>query len=101
MGFHDNHFNELTPGEAERLAFLLEELGEAQQAIGKILRHGYESKNPLVADSPDNRAQLTRELGDVKCAIELLYAAGDLSKQLVGVRASLKRKSVDQWMHHQ
>lgn len=33
-----DHFNGLTPAEAERLALLLEELGEAQQAIGKILR---------------------------------------------------------------
>ena len=40
------HFNQLTPAEAERLALLLEELGEAQQAIGKILRHGYASTHP-------------------------------------------------------
>lgn len=41
------HFNGLTPAEAERLALLSEELGEAQQAIGKILRHGYDSSNPV------------------------------------------------------
>jgi hypothetical protein len=35
------YFNSLTPAELERLSLLLEELGEAQQAIGKILRHGY------------------------------------------------------------
>jgi hypothetical protein len=38
------NFNGLAPAETERLALLLEELGEAQQAIGKILRHGYESQ---------------------------------------------------------
>ncbi len=32
------HFNELTPAEAERLAYLAEECGEAIQIIGKILR---------------------------------------------------------------
>lgn len=37
------HFNQLSPAEAERLALLSEELGEAQQAIGKILRHGQPS----------------------------------------------------------
>ena len=37
-------FNKLSAAEAERLALLLEELGEAQQAIGKILRHGYENR---------------------------------------------------------
>ena len=36
----DDHFNNLTPGEAERLAILAEECGEVIQIIGKILRHG-------------------------------------------------------------
>jgi hypothetical protein len=63
------HFNGLSPAEAERLALLLEELGEAQQVIGKILRHGYESHHP---ENPDdsNRALLEGELGDVMAAIE-------------------------------
>jgi hypothetical protein len=54
-----DHFNRLTPAEAERLALLLEELGEAQQIIGKILRHGYESYHP---DDPEttNRTLLAR-----------------------------------------
>lgn len=37
----DEPFNDLSNAELERLALLLEELGEAQQVIGKILRHGY------------------------------------------------------------
>lgn len=101
MSFHTDHFNELTPGQAERLALLLEELGEAQQAIGKILRHGYSSTNPIVPDSPDNRAQLTKELGDVQCAIKLLCSAGDLEKPLIKTAAKSKLKSVIRWMHHQ
>jgi hypothetical protein len=32
--------NELSDAEVERLAILAEEMGEAQQCIGKILRHG-------------------------------------------------------------
>jgi hypothetical protein len=40
------HFNGLTPAEAERLALLAEECGEVIQAIGKVLRHGYESRHP-------------------------------------------------------
>lgn len=40
------HFNDLEPGEAERLAILAEEAGELIHAIGKILRYGYESHNP-------------------------------------------------------
>ena len=59
-----DHFNKLTPAEAERLAMLAEECGEVIQVIGKILRHGYESHHP--ADpSVTNRALLGRELTDL------------------------------------
>lgn len=52
-------FNRLTPAEAERLALLAEECGEAIQAIGKILRHGYESNHPEFTET--NRTQLPDE----------------------------------------
>ena len=35
-------FNKLSDAETERLAILAEEMGEAQQAIGKIIRHARE-----------------------------------------------------------
>ena len=54
--------NELTPAESERLALLSEEMGEAIQAIGKILRHGYESTGPKTIVR--NRTSLEKELGD-------------------------------------
>ncbi len=57
------HFNQLSPSEAERLAMLAEGCGEVVQAIGKILRHGYESTHP--DGGPTNRATLERECGDV------------------------------------
>lgn len=47
------HFNRLTPGQLERLAVLVEECGEAIQAVGKIMRRGWttdnynNNKNPL------------------------------------------------------
>jgi hypothetical protein len=40
------HFNKLTPAQAERLAMLIEECGEVIQIAGKILRHGYQSYHP-------------------------------------------------------
>jgi hypothetical protein len=55
--------NGLTPAQLERLAFLSEELGEAQQAIGKIVRHGYDSYNPLVLTNSNNREDLEKEIG--------------------------------------
>lgn len=90
-------FNGLTPAQAERLALLVEELGESAQAVGKVLRHGYESQHPN--GGPTNRKQLMNELGDVRHAVDRLCDAGDLDKQVIGVQARLKGKRVEQYMH--
>lgn len=93
--------NELTDAEAERLALLLEELGEAQQAIGKILRHGYESTNPDLAYSDTNRQGLEREIGDVLVAIDFMLEAGDIEQTELDDRKRVKRHKVWQYLHHQ
>jgi len=92
-------FNKLTPVEAERLALLLEELGEAQQTIGKILRHGYDSYHP---DRPftNNRDDLTRELGDIVFALALMDKLGDVKFKEIEHRVEQKDKTVWQFMHH-
>jgi len=97
----EGHFNQLTPAQAERLAILLEELGEAQQAIGKILRHGYDSVNPLVLGSPTNRKNLEKELGDVQCAIDRLCQARDIRRGAVNTWASKKQLLATPYLHHQ
>jgi NTP pyrophosphatase (non-canonical NTP hydrolase) len=98
MPTFSSQFNGLTPAQAERLFYLTEELGEAQQAIGKILRHGYESRDPTKATAT-NREDLARELGDVQRAINMLLEAHDVSsdemKAVVAKGAPLK------YMHHQ
>lgn len=97
------HFNGLTPAQAERLALLLEEMGEAQQAIGKILRHGYDSQDPDMRPGavPDNRAALERELGDVTCSLAMLTASGDLDKEKIFARSEKKTILVRDYLHHQ
>lgn len=60
-----DHFNQLDPAEAERLAILSEEMGEALQIVGKILRHGYHSYNPLKPTRTTNRELLVQELSHV------------------------------------
>jgi NTP pyrophosphatase (non-canonical NTP hydrolase) len=97
------HFNKLTPAELERLALLLEELGEAQQAIGKILRHGYDKFNPFSHPSsdPTNRQSLERELGDVEYALELLCAAGDLRAGEIHGARNRKAERIGEYLHHQ
>ena len=95
----NEHFNKLTPAEAERLAVLLEEMGEAQQAIGKILRHGYESTHPN--GGPTNRELLELEMGDVYHAMIRMWATGDLNGNAVTQRADDKAKSIIKYLHHQ
>ena len=98
------HFNGLTPAEAELLALLAEEMGEAIQCIGKILRHGYESVDPTWTGpedhrAPTNRENLEAELGDVMCTIELMGA--DLHFPAIVQQCARKHKSVQRWLHHQ
>lgn len=92
--------NGLSNSEAERLALLLEELGEAQQVIGKILRHGYESVNPF-EPTTTNRERLVRELGDVLVAIDFLLDYGDVKQEDLDDRKRVKHHRVWDWLHHQ
>lgn len=94
-----DHFNGLTPAEAERLALLCEELGEAQQAIGKILRHGYESTHP--DGGPTNRETLEREIGDIYAAAQMLEDAGDVDQARTEAWRECKLVNVIQYVHHQ
>src|SRR5262249_326621 len=95
-------FNKLTDAEAERLALLLEELGEAQQAIGKILRHGYTSVDPTKNEpKPNNRQALERELGDGMAAVQLMDDACDLSGIAIARHKQKKLGRVTKYLHHQ
>ena len=95
------HFNQLKPAEAERLALLLEEMGEAQQVIGKILRHGYDSCHPDDREKTSNRALLAKEIGHVFAATLMLLKCQDISGEILDRSRQEKREKVKQWMHHQ
>ena len=73
----NEHFNKLSPGEAERLAILAEECGEVIQVVGKILRHGYTSHHP---DNPtvDNEELLYKEIIDVYASVAMLVKSFDI-----------------------
>jgi len=92
-------FNKLSAAEAERLALLSEELGEVQQAIGKILRHGYQSHHP--DGGPNNRENLEKELGHVHHAVTLMAGNGDIDLERVVAHQVEKLKSVRKYLHHQ
>lgn len=95
----ENPFNKLTPAQVERLALLSEELGEAQQVVGKILRHGYDSHHP---DRPftNNRQELERELGDIVFAMMLLDNKEDINWTNIEPRVAAKDAKVWEFMHH-
>lgn len=99
--------NNLTQAELERLAILAEEMGEALQIIGKIVRHGYESYNPtLVQNQMDgvakltNRDMLEKELGDVSAAINLMNLGGDIERDAIQAHSISKMRNINKWLHH-
>jgi len=99
-------FNKLTEPEVERLALLLEECGECQQIIGKVLRHGYESFDPTVKVPDDenpttNRMLLEKELGDVFHAIDRMAFSRDVKFERITDHANAKIAKVERYLHHQ
>jgi hypothetical protein len=95
------HFNRLTPAEQERLVILAEECSEVIQAVSKILRHGYESRNPKGLNSETNRQGLERELGDLFHAFERLCSNGDIEYGAVEFRGKSKPAHIAPYLHHQ
>ena len=93
-----NHFNGLTPAEAERLAMLAEEAAEVIQAVGKVLRHGYYGYHP---DEPslDNRTLLMNELADFNSVQLLMEGSGDVFRTGTEIERVLARKLT--YTHHQ
>jgi len=91
-------YNRLSPAQAESLALLLEELGEAQQAIGKILRHGLYANHP--ATGVVNRAALERELGDVRAAVMIACGVRLCGEDEIGGWCRSKLGKICQYLHH-
>lgn len=95
----ESPFNQLTPAQLERLALLTEELGEALQATGKVLRFGYSSRHPK--GGLTNKESLELELGHVRHAIIRLCASEDLSKQGIHLSADIKAATIGVYLKHQ
>lgn len=92
------HFSGLTPAEAERLAYLIEEAAEVQQIACKALRHGFNSYNPDAPGAGSNREQLNRELRDFAGAVARMVAAADLAFD--PMKGADPNKGA-RYMHHQ
>lgn len=85
----------------ERLSLLLEELGECQQIIGKILRHGFESWHPEDASRTTNRELLEKEVGHVLHALDRMCFSDDIDPSSIKDHAYQKGDSVERYLHHQ
>lgn len=100
-----DHFNKLTPAQAERLAMLAEECGEVIQIVGKILRHGYDSHHPDQQGKPPeqrftNRQALGQELCDLRTVADAIIGRDDVSDHgLAQMNLTWERKL--RFAHHQ
>ena len=93
--------NGLSLAQTERLVILVEELTESAKAACKVLRWGYESKNPATPDTPTNRKHLEIELGDVVNAVAMLGDSGDLNMGSILTAAALKAEIIGQFTNYQ
>lgn len=93
------HFNKLTPKQAECLAILAEEPAEVIQAVGKILRHGYDNWNPERTIVQTNRTDLAIELAHLQLAMNRVID-NDLDSQVV-TSAFDSKLIANQYLHHQ
>ena len=97
---HERHFNELTPAQDERLAWLIEECAEVIQAATKIQRHGYESVRPSDPTGPTNRGMLEAEVADVFAIVQIMQEQGDICKWKLPALVSKKREKLPLYAHH-
>lgn len=94
-------FNKLTNKEMEQLFCLQEELGEIIQAIGKILRHGYEEYSPYDETKTTNRQNLEREIGNANHWLNELCIDGKINSDEINRHSVEKAESCKPFMHHQ
>ena len=96
-------FSATTCAEAERLIKLMEECAEVIQICSKILRHGWDSRDPTVDPlvSVHNRRLLCDEVADVLAALEAIYRQGDIARELVNDLVPSRYRHALKYMHHQ
>lgn len=88
----------MTLAQLERLAIISEEMGESVQAVGKILRFGFEDHWP--EKKVTNREQLEIEIGQVLYAIELMCMEGDMSYERI-MSAKEQKARNHKYLRHQ
>lgn len=87
----------MTTAQLELISILVEELGEATQAAGKILRFGLDNINPDTGEKNINR--LEAEIGDVFVAIALLSTANLIDMDVIySKHVPAKEAKLQKWL---
>jgi NTP pyrophosphatase (non-canonical NTP hydrolase) len=83
----------LSDKQKEILAISQEECAEVVQAVSKIFRFGIDESHEGVT----NRQQLTTEVGDLLCMIELMIESGMIERSEMMNASGNKRKKLQTW----
>lgn len=90
----------LSAAEIERLSLLIEEAGEVITAATKVLRHGWDSRNPDDTAHRGNRRELRDEITDLNAAVLLMELKGDFYSHSGGQSVQALRTKL-KYLHHQ
>ena len=91
----------LTPAQIELLALLSEQLGGAVQAVGEVLRHGYDKSDPAKHDGATSRGKLETALGNVRATMIMLCESEGVSKEQIHFMADYKIEQVKKHLRYQ
>lgn len=91
--------NGLTPAQNERLALLVQELGDVAQVAGKVLLHGFDGRPDGILNN--QHAELERELGHLMMVIGLIIEAGDVSAEAVARSSDYRAEAAAKALRHQ
>lgn len=91
----------LTPAQIELLALLSEQLGGAVQAVGEVLRHGYDKSDPAKHDGVTSRSRLETALGNVRATMIMLCQSEGVSKEQIHFMADYKTEQVKKHLRYQ
>lgn len=89
----------LTAAEIERLAILAEQCGELQQAISKVMIHGWLVQSGDFGIS--YRVGLERRIGAVRAAVNMMLDSGDVRLAELQAWQRNKRERLAKWAKHQ
>jgi len=96
-----NNNHHLTPAQIELLALLSEQFGGAVQAVGEVLRHGYDKSDPAKSNGATSGSRLETALGNVRATMIMLCESENVSKERIHFMADYKSQQVKKHLRYQ